>query len=85
MPTVFNDICRIYGEPTIDLFATRINTQLPLLYSWKPDPEALGTDAFSFNWNSKPSLYAFPPFRIIKDVIQKLREEKASMLAILPL
>ena len=85
MPTVFNDICRVYGVPTIDLFATRINTQLPLFYSWKPDPDALGTDAFLINWNTQSSLYAFPPFRIIKDVIQKLKEEKASMLAILPL
>lgn len=85
MPTVFNDICRVFRVPTIDLFASRINTQLPLFYSWKPDPDALGTDAFSFNWNTEPSLYAFPPFRIIKDVIRKLREDEASMLAILPL
>lgn len=37
MPTLFKDICRIYGEPSIDLFASRINAQLPLFYSWKPD------------------------------------------------
>ena len=84
MPTIFSDICRIYGTLTIDLFATRINTQLPLFFSWRPDPEALGTDAFSIPWNNDSGLYAFPPFRIIKDVIRKLREEKASVLAILP-
>ena len=85
MPTVFNDICRLYGAPNIDLFASRINTQLALFYSWKPDPEALGTNAFSFDWNTTSALYAFPPFRVVKDVLQKLREEKASLLAILPL
>lgn len=30
LPTPLSDICRIYGKPPIDLFATHINTQLPL-------------------------------------------------------
>ena len=76
MPTIFHDICRIYGEPTIDLFAICINTQLPLFYTWKPNPEALGTDVFAFNWNNN-FLYAFPPFRVIKDIIRKTREDTA--------
>ena len=84
LPVIFRDICRIYGELTIDLFATWINTQLPLNYSWKPDPEALGTDVSSIHWNNVSFLYAFPPFRVIKDVIRKLSEEQASFLAILP-
>lgn len=35
MPTLFKDICRIYGEPVIDLFSSHINAQLSLFYSWK--------------------------------------------------
>ena len=26
MPTVFHDVCRLYGVPAVDIFASRINT-----------------------------------------------------------
>ena len=78
------DICRIYGKPSIDLFATHINTQLPLFFLWKPDPEALVTDEFSIPWNNDYFLYGFPPFRVIENIVRKQRGEKAFMLAILP-
>ena len=32
------------------MFATRLSTQLPRFYSWKPDPLAEATDAFSQQW-----------------------------------
>ena len=35
----------------LDLFASRLNTQLPAFYAWRPDPEALALDAFSQNWS----------------------------------
>ena len=83
MLTIFTVICRFYGKPSIDLFVTRMNTQLPLFFSWKPDPEAQSTGAFSIHWNNDYFLYALPLFRVIKNVVQKLRDENASMLAIL--
>ena len=32
--------------------------------SWKPDPEVLGTDAFTLDWSQWKG-YAFPPFSLI--------------------
>uniref|UniRef100_A0A914XGI4 Integrase n=1 Tax=Plectus sambesii TaxID=2011161 RepID=A0A914XGI4_9BILA len=36
---------------SVDLFATRNNAQLPLFFSWRPDPEAQAIDAFAQNWS----------------------------------
>ena len=35
-----------------DLFASRLTHQLPKLVSWKPDPIAIHSDAFSLDWAS---------------------------------
>ena len=38
-------------EPfSIDLFASRTNTQLDLYCSWRPDPYAVAVDALSIPW-----------------------------------
>ena len=44
--------------PKIDLFAWRLNNQLPTYVSYKPDPNAYAVDLFSLDW-SKPQLFAF--------------------------
>ena len=41
----FENINREFGEFTIDLFATRINSKCRRYYSYSPEPEAAGTDA----------------------------------------
>ena len=42
LPTIFKMILQHTGlDPQIDLFASRLNTQLPKFMSWKPDPEAI--------------------------------------------
>ena len=45
----FENINREFGEFTIDLFATRINSKCRRYYSYSPEPEAAGTDAFLYN------------------------------------
>ena len=40
-------------NPSIDLFASRLNKQFPIFCSWKPDPDAWKIDAFSFPSSSK--------------------------------
>ena len=37
--SVFNKIVQCFSRPTVDLFASRINYQLPSYVSWKPDPQ----------------------------------------------
>lgn len=83
-PHIFHQLCQRFPTPEIDLFATRINTQLEAYVSWKPDPSAFHTNAFTMDWSSKV-LYAFPPFSVISRVLQKTQEDGASVLMILPL
>ena len=46
--SVFSDvICKKFGVPKIDCFASRINNQLANYFSWKPDPHAELIDAFT--------------------------------------
>ena len=39
-PDLFWSIAQKWGTPDIDLFASRLNAQLPCYVSWKPDPGA---------------------------------------------
>ena len=45
-PRLFRLADRKWGSHTVDLFATRLNTQLARFVSWRPDPEAAAVDAF---------------------------------------
>ena len=76
-PVLFGKIAEVFENPNLDLFASRLNKQLPLYVSWKPDPGAQYIDAFSFNWSSI-YMYAFPPFSLIGRVLQKIRADQAS-------
>ena len=83
-PDLFKSITKCLLEPTIDLFASRLNKQLPVYVSWEPDPEAFDTDAFSLSWN-KHLLYIFCPFSLIHKALQKVELEKGEGLIIVPL
>ena len=82
-PHLFKELCDVYGEPEIDLFATRINHQLDQYVSWRPDPHAMHVDAFTLNWSAH-YLYAFPPFSVIPRLLSKQEEEGGDMLVVLP-
>ena len=81
---IFNQIIQIFGKPDIDMFASRLNHQLNNYVSWLPDPEASGVDAFTMSW-SEHYLYAFPPFSLIPQVLQKIEQDNAHMLMVVPL
>ena len=63
-------------QPTIDLFASRINHQLKVFYSFRPDPECYGVDAFTVDWHDI-QFYAFPPFSCVARTIQKICQDGA--------
>ena len=44
---IFHDIFKLYGKPSIDPFASRINKIVARYVSWRPDPEVQFVDAFS--------------------------------------
>ena len=58
-------------KPTVDLIATRVNTQLPEFILLRPDPETKGVNAFTLWWENL-SFYAFPSFICISKVLQKV-------------
>ncbi len=69
--------------PEIDLFATRINKQLPRFVSYRPDPEAEAIDAFTLDWKNI-DFYAFPPFICIGRTLQKINSDGATGIIIVP-
>ena len=46
--------------PSVDLFASRINAQLPQFFSYQPDPKAEVINAFCVSWHNL-SFYCFNP------------------------
>ncbi|GFN75811.1 reverse transcriptase/ribonuclease h/methyltransferase, partial [Plakobranchus ocellatus] len=69
--------------PEIDLFASRLNHQFHDYISFKPDPGAIGIDAFAVSWGDK-NLYAFPPFCLLTRVLQKIKAEAATGVVVAP-
>ena len=81
---LFDGLCRRFGMPDLDLFASRLNAQIPRYCAWKPDPDALYVDAFSIRWTLVNSVYLFPPFSLLGRCVQKIREEQAKGIVIAP-
>ena len=82
--TIFLRILETFDfQPEMDLFASRINTQVQKFVSYRPDPEACFINAFSLNWENI-LWYAFPPFSCIARVIQKIIFDGASGILIVP-
>ena len=81
----FNSIVKIFGQPNIDLFASRLNCQMKPFVSWGPDPESSFVDAFSMNWGEFSLIYAFPPFSLLTRTLQKIVRDQAEGICIVPL
>ena len=79
---IFKRVCQLYYTPEVDLFATRINAQVSVYVSWKPDPSATHINAFTLNWTNK-KVYAFPPFSVIRETMKKVQEDEATVISIL--
>jgi hypothetical protein len=80
---IFQRIVRRYYRPLVDLFASRINNQLPQYVSRYPDPGAVATDAFLCDWNQRRS-WIFPPVVLIPRILRKLSADKATALILAP-
>lgn len=74
-PLVCEELWKIWGRPLIDLFATDKTTRLPLYCSPVPDNKAVFVDAMFMDW-SDLDLYAFPPFKILRQVISKFSSHR---------
>ncbi|VDI82138.1 Hypothetical predicted protein [Mytilus galloprovincialis] len=72
---IFDRICKHFFVPNVDLFASRLNFQVPRFASWSFDPQATYVDAFTISWsNFRP--YIFPPFTLLGKILMKIISDK---------
>ena len=74
---------RLKFKPTVDLFASRLNSQLPHFISYRPDPQSMAVNAFTLEWKDM-LFYAFPPFNCIPRVLQKASQDEAEGIIVVP-
>lgn len=79
----FKKISKCFGNPQIDLFATRLNAKCKTYISWKRDPNAFDIDAFTINWQPF-FFYAFPPFSLILKCLRKIINDEATGIMVVP-
>ena len=82
-PRIFRGVVARLGQPDIDLFASRVNHQIPEFVSWRPEPTAVATDAFNLTWNYHLS-YLFPAFSLILLCLKKIQRDQAECILIAP-
>ena len=80
---LYEKVVDAFGEPEIDLFATRLNCKVPKFVAWLPEPLAVAIDAFSMSWTDL-RFYAFPPFSCVGKAVEKALEERATGVLIVP-
>ena len=81
---IFSSICKKFGKPSVDLFASRLNHKVQRYCSWEPDPQAIFIDSLMYDWGQEKLCYAFPPFSIIHKVVQKMIQDQAKLILIVP-
>jgi len=73
-----------FGQPEVDLFASRCNAKCKKFFAWGRDPEATAIDAFTVNWGSLGLFWAFPPFALILRVLRKIMVDQATGILVVP-
>ena len=76
-PDLFSYVSKQFGECSIDAFASENNSHLERFWTKK-------ADVFSKNWGKEPRLWINPPFSMINEVIQKIKEDGATATLITP-
>ena len=80
---IFKKICKVFGTPSVDLFASRVNKKCDKFVSYRPEPLAWRVDAFSFEW-SNDFFFIFPPFSLVSRVLQKVVADNTRALLVVP-
>lgn len=79
----FREIVQRFGQPEVDLFASRSNKKCRRFVSWKRDPESEAVDAFTIPW-AHIYFYAFPPFNLILRCLRKIKRDGAEGILVVP-
>ena len=80
---IFNQICRVWHTPMVDLFATHLNYKPPIYVSPVPDKKAWKIDALNICWEGLDG-YVFCPVAILPQVIQKIITYPCRMIVLAP-
>ena len=80
---LFQKISSIFGNPTLDLFASRMSYQTDRYISWKPVPKALAIDSFSLKCNAE-FYHVFPTFSLLGKVTGKIYRDKTKAIVVAP-
>ena len=80
-PTLFQALLQKWGPLDVDLFASQLTCQLAHFVSWKPDPQAIQTDAFLMDWKGLKG-YAFPPFALIGRCLRQVMSQGVDQLVL---
>lgn len=80
---LFRKIVSEFGQPDIDLFASRVNAKCTDYVSWTRDPDAKAVYAFTLCW-TEFFFYAFRPFILVTKVLQKIRAEGSEGIIVVP-
>lgn len=83
-PRFFQALNHWWGPHHVDLFASFANTQLPHFFSWRPHPAAMATDALRHSWKRLGNLFICPPWNLIPQILQRLKQEKLEATLIAP-
>ena len=79
---IFQSICQRFYTPEVDLFASRLNHQVPKYVPRYPDLGALAVDAFLLDW-SKWTCLIHPPVVLLPRVLRKIKEDRATAVLII--
>ena len=84
-PRIFNKIQQKWGPLEVDMFASRLTTQLRRFFSWRPDPEAEALNAFNQNWsNLQVRGYANPPWNLVGRVLNRIQQQQVTLVLVAP-
>lgn len=84
--SLLREIFGRFGNPVLDLFATYRNTVVARFFSPFPDPRAVAVDALALDWSHQGLVYAFPPWKLVPEVIRKWEAcEGTDLILIAPL
>ena len=80
---IFNQICKVWHTPMVDLFATHLNYKLSIYVSPVPYRKAWKIDALNICWEGLDG-YVFCPVAILPQVIQKMITYPCRMIVLAP-
>ena len=82
--TAVNKLVDKWGQPAVDMFASRLNYKVRNYVAWKPDPSASAIDAFTIDRANYDLIYCFPPLSLIGKVLQKIQVCQATAIVVVP-